>query len=187
MEISVNTTSSTRPMGITITSWLWIVAGAFITFGAVMGGVAYSLMRQTDKPGIQGSDAPAGFWLMNLMLQNFGAVLAAQFVIAVVAICAGIDLLRLKSWARSAIEALCWLGVLWTIGFGIYWVYMWISMSSQMPSGAVPAGGNTFQVMGVVMGIVATLMFAIPLGIMIRYLRGHEVRGAIAGHTPAYS
>jgi len=183
----MNTTSSTRPTGIKITAWLWIVAGAFMIFSAVMGGFAYSMMRQMDKPGIPGGEAPAGFGLMNLMFQNVGAVLAVQCVIAVVAIWAGIDLLRLKAWARSAIEALCWLGVLWTVGFGIYWVYMWISMTGQMPSGPAPAGGDTFQVMGVVMGVIGMLMFAIPLGIMIRYLRGREVRGAITGQATAYS
>ncbi len=181
----MNTTSPTRPTGVTITAWLWIVVGAFMIFSAVMGGLAYSVMRQLDKPGVTGGNVPPGFELMNFMFQNFGAVLAVQCVVAVVAIWAGIDLLRLKAWARSAIEALCWLGVLWTVGFGIYWLYMWISMTGQMPSGAVPGGGDTFQVMGLVMGVVGMLMFAIPLGIMIRYLRGREVRGAITG--PAYS
>ena len=104
------------------------------------------------------------------------ALLAVQCAIAVIAIWAGIDLLRLKAWARSAIETLCWLGVVWTVGFGIYWVYMWISMTGQTPSGAVPPGGDSFQVMGAVMGVVGMLMFAVPLGIMIRYLRGSEVR-----------
>ena len=130
---------------------------------------------------------PAGFGLMNLMLQNVGAVLTVQCLVAVVAIWAGIDLLRLKAWARSAIEALCWVGVLWTIGFGIYWVYMWISMTGQMPRGAMPDSGDTFQMMGAVMGVIGTLVFAIPLGIMIRYLRGGEVRSAITNHATGYS
>lgn len=140
-------------------------------FSALMGGLGYSMMRQ---PGMHGADLPREFALMNLVFQNFGVLVAVQCVIAVAALWAGIELLRLKAWARSAVEVLSWLGLLWTVGFGIYWVYMWVSMTGQ-----APADAGSFQVMGAAMGIVVTLIFAVPLAIMIRYLRSHEARQAM--------
>ena len=179
MDTSMSAISRARPTGITITAWLWIVVGALMLFSAVMGGFAYSMMQQAGKPGMPGGGFPPEFAMMNLLFRNFGAVLAVQCAVALIAIWAGIDLLRLKAWARSAIEALSWVGVIWTLGFGIYWAYMWISMTGQMPKDAAPPGMDTFQVMGAVMGVVAMLMFAVPLVLMIRYLRGSEARGAI--------
>ena len=152
-------------------------------FSAVMGGFAYSMMREVGTPTAADGNAPPGFGLMYLMFENFSVLLVVQCVVAVVAIWAGIDLLRLKAWARLAIEVLCWLAVLWTVGFGIYWIHMWISMTGQAPISAGPAGSHAFQVMGVVMDVVATLVFAIPLGIMIRYLRSREARSAFDGRA----
>lgn len=173
MDTSMGTDSSARPTGITIIGWLWLVIGAFMLFSALMGGLGYSMMRQ---PGMQSAaDLPREFALMNWVFQNFAALVAVQCVIAVVALWAGIDLLRLKAWARSAVEVLCWVGVIWTLGFGIYWVYMWISMAGQ-----APAAADASRWIGAAMGAVVTLVFAVPLAIMIRYLRGNEARQAMS-------
>lgn len=172
MNTSMSADPSARPTGITITGWLWVVIGAFMLFSALMGGLGYSMMRQ---PGIHGADLPREFALMDFVFQNFGVLVAVQSVIAVIALWAGIDLLRLKAWARSAVEVLSWLGLVWTVGFGIYWVYMWVSMTGQ-----ASAGPDASQWMGAAMGAVVTLVFAIPLVIMIRYLRGNEARQAMS-------
>jgi len=172
MNASMSTDQSARPTGITVTGWVWVVIGAFMLFSALMGGLGYLMMRQ---PGMQGADLLREFALMNLVFQNFGVLVAVQCVIAVAALWAGIDLLRLKAWARSAVEVLSWLGLLWTVGFGVYWIYMWTSMTGQ-----APAEADAFQLMGAVMGTVVTLVFAVPLAIMIRYLRSNEVRQAMS-------
>lgn len=171
--------ASTRPTGLTITAWVWIALGVFMILAAVMGGLAYSTMRQME-PGIPGPGMPREFALMTFVFQNFGVLLVLQFAIAVIAISAGVALLRLRGWGRGAIEALSWLAVVYTVGFGVYWVYMWTSMTGSMPQAAGSGSGDTFQVMGAVMGIVGTAVFAVPLGIMIWYLRSTEVRQAIS-------
>jgi hypothetical protein len=181
--MATETTMSARPTGITITASLWIVVGVFMLFSAVMGGLLYWIMRPMDMPGMQAGELPPEFIIMNRVFQNFGVFVGIQCIVALVGIWAGIDLLRLKGWARSAIEVLCWLGVVWTIGFAGYWVYMWISMTGEAPRGAGPIG--TFQLMGAIMGVFGMLIFAVPLGMMIRYLRGNQVREAIARATPA--
>ncbi len=56
---------------------------------------------------------------------------------------------------------------------------MWLAMSSQIPPGApVPGGADMFTIMGAAVGVVVIALFAIPLLIMIRYLRGSEARTA---------
>ena len=109
------------------------------------------------------------------------------------------DLLRLKcsmsnmvrpNFSRSGRaearrEVLSWLAFLYTVGFGIFWVYMWVSMTGQVPTHGAPINAQSFQLMGAVMGVIVIAVFAVPLWIMIRYLRGAEVRAAIASaHRP---
>jgi TRAP-type C4-dicarboxylate transport system permease small subunit len=173
-----------RPTGITITAWLWIVMGVLMALSGLMGVFAYSMMQQMGSPPMP-SDAPAGYVPMNKMFQYFGALLVAQTVAAILAVSAGIALLYLKAWARTTLEILSWLAFLYCVGFGIFWVYTWISMTGHAPTGETPFDTSTFQIMGAVMGLVVILVFAAPLWIMIRYLRGNEVRTAISSAKSA--
>lgn len=168
-----------RPTGITITAWLWIVMGSLMIFSAVMGGFAYTMMGNMSLPPSSSSEMPAGFAVMNSIFQYFGVLLLLQGTVAVVAVWAGVSLLRLRQWARTAIEVLSWIAFLYTVGFGFFWVYMWVSMTGQVPAGSAPVNVDSFQVMGAVMGVIVTAVFAVPLWIMIRYLRGAEARSAI--------
>lgn len=161
-----------RPTGITVTAWVWIGGGVLMLLSAAMAGLSYSMSVHMGPPDAKGF--PPEFALMNLLFRNFAVLIVLQCVVALVAIWAGVDLLRLKAWARSAVEVLSWLGLVWTVGFGAYWVYMWLSMTGQ-----APAGADMFQMMGAAMGVVVTFAFAVPLVIMIRYLRGHEARQAV--------
>jgi hypothetical protein len=169
-----------RPTGITITAWLWIAMGGLMILGAVMGGFAYTMMGKMGPPPQPSTEMPSGFAVMYSISQYFGVLLLLQSIVAVVAIGAGVSFLRLKQWARTTLEVLSWLAFLYTVGFGIFWVYMWISMTGQTPTRGAPADPVSFQLMGAVMGVIVTAVFAVPLWIMIRYLRGAEVRTAIA-------
>lgn len=176
-------TAAKRPTGITITAWLWIVMGGLMMFSAVMGGVAYSMMGEMGAP--PSTEMPPEFALMNSVFQNFGALLLIQGCVAIVAFWAGISLLRLRQWARTTIEILSWIGFLYTVGFGIFWIYMWVAMTGQVPTQGGSDGADSFQLMGAVMGGIVTAVFAVPLWIMIRYLRGAEMRDAIANANQA--
>jgi hypothetical protein len=169
-----------RPTGITITAWLWIAMGGLMILSAVMSGFAYNMMGKMGAPPPPSVEMPAGFALMNSVFQNFGVLLLLQGIVAVVAIWAGVSLLRLKQWARTTIEVLSWLALFYTVGFGIFWIYMWVSMTGQVPTHGAPRSADSFQLMGAVMGVIVTAVFAVPLWIMIRYLRGAEARSAIA-------
>jgi len=58
----------------------------------------------------------------------------------------------------------------------VFWVINWVSMSS----GHGPRG---FDIMGAVMGVVITGIYGVPLGIMLKYLRGPKVKNAINGNA----
>lgn len=95
-----------------------------------------------------------------------------QVGLASLGLVSGINLLRLKAWARNVLEVRSWLLLLFVLGFMVFWIFSWVSItSSHAPSG--------FGVMGVLLGVVITGIYGVPLGIMIKYLRGPKVRYAI--------
>ena len=176
----MTTQHTPRPTGITVTAWLWIAAGLLMLFSGAMGAIVYSTMGQTERPVVLNPDLAPEFAFMNFVFQYFGYLLALQAAAAVIAIWAGIGLLRLKSWARTVIEALSWLALAYIVGFGGYWLYLWNGTGIHVPSGTAPTGAGLFDAMGTVMSVIVTAIFAVPLLIMIGYLRGREVRESIS-------
>ena len=103
-----------------------------------------------------------------------------QMGVGMVGLVSGINFLKLKAWSRNALEILAWILFLFTVGFGVYWEYGWITMTS----GHVCRG---FNMMGALMGLIVIGMFSVALGIMLKYLRGHKVKGAITGTAESIS
>lgn len=180
--------TSKRPTGITITGWLWIATGGLMTLSGVMAGFAYSTMGRMGPPPTVPADMPSGFVVMNSIFQYFGLLIVVQLIVAALAVWSGIGLLRLKAWARTIIEVLSWLALAYCVGFGIFWVYSWIAMTGHMPpNSSAPVDANAFQWLGAAMGVVVTAVFAVPLLIMIRYLRGTEARAATQRPAQAHA
>lgn len=168
-----------RPTGITITAWLWIATGGLMIFSGVMAGFAYAVAGLMGQPPTEPADIPSELMLMNIIFRYFGVFVVVQLIVAALALWSGIGLLKLKAWARTAIEALSWLALVYCLAFGVFWVYTWVSVAGQVPpSAGAPVDLDAFQFMGAIMGLVVTAMFTVPLWFMIRYLRGAEARAA---------
>jgi len=167
----------------TVIAWAWIAIGVLMALGALMGALALFAMRQMGPPPPLPQDAVAVFVVMDFIVRHFEILLVAQGLIAVLAIRAGIGFLGSKAWSRTTLEVLSWCALAYFIGFGIFWIYGWLSMGPPSAKGALDDMG-TFDLVGVVMAAVMIAVFAVPFGFMIRYLRGNVVRDAIASARP---
>ncbi len=172
-----------RPTGVSVIAWGWIITGGLMGFSGVMALLALSFMPAIlSQPELE-SQMPAGFWPMMSMFRYFTLLVLVQLAVAVVAVVAGIQFLKLRSWARTVLEVIAWLSVIYVIGFGVFWLFMWSTISGQLPQEGAPFDSRTFEIFGLVMGAFVTLVFAVSLGITIKYLRGKVVRGAIQHAT----
>ena len=111
---------------------------------------------------------------MPSIMKYFSYIAVAQLLVAIIGLVSGINFLKLKSWSRIVLEILTWLFILFVVGFGIYWEFGWLTMAS----GNGPKG---FNVMGAVMGLVIIGIYGVPLGIMLKYLRGDRVKNSMTG------
>ena len=155
-----------RPTCVSVIGWAWIVIGGLMCFSAVMGILMSLSMRQMmhARPHL-GEDVPTIFKL-------FPLIAFAQVCVGALALVSGIHFLKLRAWARSVLTVLTALLLVFVVGFGIFWVVMWVSVTDE---GAPPG----FEAMGLIMGIFNTALFGVPLGIMLKYLVGDRVKGAM--------
>jgi hypothetical protein len=153
-----------RPTCVTVIGWTWIILGGLMCLSATMAlfsSVMIGKMAQEDPN-------------MPFIFKIFPLLATVQIGFAVLGLVSGINFLKLKSWARNVLEGLTWLLLIFILGFMVFWVFSWVSMSS----GHGPKG---FDIIGAVMGVVITGIYGVPLGIMLKYLRGDKIKNAIAG------
>jgi hypothetical protein len=106
-------------------------------------------------------------------LPLLAAAAVVQMAAAALGLVAGIQFLRLKAWARLALEALTWFLLIFVFGFMAFWILNRVSNTS----GHAFAG---FTLMGAFMGVVIMGIYGVPLGIMLRHLRGESIRKVMA-------
>ncbi len=153
-----------RPTCVTVIGWAWIIIGGLMCLSAGMAlfsTIMITTMMQEEQ------DAPLIFYIFPLLA-------IVQIGIGSLGVVAGIQFLKLKAWARSALEVLTWLFLLFVLGFMVFWLIIWVSITSAH-------GADSLGIMGAVMGVVMTGIYGIPLGIMLKYLRGSKVRNAVNG------
>lgn len=169
----------TVPSGLKLTAWLWIASGILMAFSGAMAALVYVLMGQLPPPN---DGMPGGVRALITLFRHFDALIVLQLAVAFLAIWSGMALLQLKGWARTVLESLSWLGLAYLLGFCIFWIETWLALAGGQAAAA--DGARAYHLMGIGMAVVVTLAFALPLAIMVRYLRSAEARAATAPLEP---
>jgi uncharacterized protein YneF (UPF0154 family) len=171
-----------RPTSITVIGWIFIVTAILMIFSGGIAFIAFNYMKQIaeEMPPIA-EELPNQFRIMRIFFQNFGILALLQIAFAIFVLMASIHFLHLRKWARSALEIVAWLGLVYVVGFGIFWVVSWIGITSGIPVSVGHSGPPPmFTVVGAVMGCVVTVVWAVPLIIIIIFLRGKIIKDAVS-------
>ena len=80
------------------------------------------------------------------MIQYFDILILVQAVFAAYLLIAAIKFLKLRAWARTVLEVVCWLGLAYMVGFTGFWISGWIAMTQighlYLCTGDPSSGGN---------------------------------------------
>ena len=177
----MNAVQKKRPTAVTVIGWIFIAGAILMILSGGMGFAAFSFMQQLGEempPTFEG--APFQFGVMEVIFQHFGLIAMVQVALAVFILIASIQFLRLRRWARTALEVIAWLGLVYIVGFGIFWVASWLDITSSIPVTEGTSGPSSiFDIVGAIMGSVVALAWAVPLVVIIILLRGKTIRGAL--------
>ncbi len=159
-----------RPTCITVIGWAWIIIGSLMCFSAAMALFSSVMIDHMSHM------SPEAQRNMPVVFRYFTLLAVIQLGVAITGLFSGINFLKLKAWSRSILEILTWILLLSILGFVFYLEYRWLFMSS----GHGPRG---FDIIGAVMSVAFIGFYGVPLGIMIKYLRGDKVKNAIIGNA----
>ncbi len=159
---------SERPRAVTIVGWVWLLAAAsriLDGFLALLVWKVGGLEREIPfVPSVVDMAAIRRFAVPSLVVQILLAAAIAW---------AAFELLRLKSWARTAIVAASVLGILGMAALGAY-----VYSSTVRAASAAGVAADQVRAAAIGAGAVITLVGAAFFGTTIFLLSGSSVRRA---------
>lgn len=158
-----------------VIGWIFIVIGGLMIFSGVMALIVHSSIRQMGGsfPPMS-SDAPGSFHIMATLFEHIVPLVTIQITFGVFMSYAGSQFLKLRPWARAALEIISWLGLAYVICFGIFFINSWVNISTPAHDTMPPM----FNTMGLITAIVIVIVQAAPIVVIIKFLRGPAIRDA---------
>ncbi|MGE5277445.1 MAG: hypothetical protein ACM3SU_10660 [Acidobacteriota bacterium] len=165
-----------RPRAVTVIGAVWLIFGVFRVLSGLLGLAIWQFGGLQEMSSGKGffSELPGG-WVLRLGFRHFGASLLLQIVVGIAIAISAYALLRLRPWARTVIEVLCWLGLTFVVCFAAMWALFW----TRVPQAAARPAWTASVGVAVALGICGGLAAAFVA--MIRSLRRPEIRGAFGG------
>ena len=171
-------------------AWLSVAMGVLMAFSSLMGLLLAAAAAAAMPQIVADASALLGG---GLDMQSVDAAVGAlrwlsiaQLPLAALVLWSGIDLLRLRPWARAANEVFCWLTLLALALYALYALWQWLWPAASPASAAdmqdlVGLDMAGLRTMVLVVEVVVLAVFFFPTLAVLRYLRGPQARAAVAG------
>lgn len=167
-----------RPRAVTIVGWIWLVAAALRFVNGLLGLVVWKvggLDRGLPFLPERMGGVEVRVVGMEAMMGRATEILVAQVLVSGFVAFAAFELLRLKAWSRTAIDAVSWLGIAGMAGLGVY-----VYASTARLALESPAEAATIRMAGAGAGVFIAVLGAAFFGGTIYFLRRADVRRAFA-------
>lgn len=155
---------------ITVIGSLSLALGTLAAFGGLTGLLVSLVMPVSSASRLQ---QLGGMALPSL----FRLIAAVQLVAGGAMIVGGGAFLRLRAWARTLLETLAWLGLLYNITFAALWI------GFLMPKFRGTPGNAAILPVTTAAGLLIDIAFCAALAFVISVLRGPAVRSAMAARA----
>jgi hypothetical protein len=162
------------PRGVKALGWSCLVFGAFLLGVAALSLALWLLVPEAFEPAM--SALPGELEGIRWLRAHWTAYTLGQAVVGAAHLAVGMGLLRLKAWARAALEAICWLALAVTL------VSVW-GLRSSFSSAAAD-----FLLPGWLLGLIGLLLSVaqlVGLVLLIRFLRREKTRAVFASGARA--
>ena len=171
-----------RPRAVTAIGRIWLVAGILFLAVAVVDLILWFALRPA-MPTILGyaAEREPGFRLLGPYFEHYATIKFLEAVFASAVVVSAYHFLKLRPWARGALEAASWLYLAYLLAFvGFsYWARRHLSVEPSAMAARAHARERLLGGLGVGVLLVAGLVW------MIVVLRGRRLRDAFQPGTGA--
>lgn len=167
-----------RPRAVTIIGWVWVVVAVVSLCRALVNLAVWSVLEPA-APSLFGnvlSQTP-NLWLVRPLLDHMKLMMSLQAVWWIAVGVSAFGLLRLRPWARVAMQGVAWALLAYTLLFAIFWLTIFRAIPGP-GAGGPQFSGSAHRTLILVGGLAACALIAAALVTMIRPLRSAAVRQA---------
>ena len=172
-----------RPRSVTVIGWLWLIVGVLVLCRTVVNMVVWKFLRPDLLAVLEsfGEVPERQQRLLRLLLDHLTTIQAYEAIFSAAVILIALRFLRLRPWARAAMEAVCWIVLVFVGLFGVFWVWLCGGVAAASPS----PSARSLETIGLPLGLAVCLAAAVGLAVTIARLRSSRVRGAFGSSSPA--
>jgi hypothetical protein len=167
-----------RPRAVTVIGWVWIVLSGILLLKALLNLLTWSVLHSTAPALLQTfGERYANMPFVQAILAHADVMLLTQATFWTLVLISGWNLLRLRPWARVAIQAVCCLGIVYAAGLLIFWFAIWrkAGLATRDPSLT-----ESMRSLALFTGIGACILLGSLFGVMLVFLQSSSLRGAFA-------
>lgn len=165
-----------KPASIALIGWMFIVFAILLILSGAMGFLVVGLIKTMPEILEEMPNDLLGYLnSMPMIFQNLEFLSILQIAFAVIILVTSTYFLKFRTWARTGLEVICWCGLVASAGFSVLMIFGTIeTMSASAECRTLPVSGFIL----IVLNIVLTVLFAFPIILIIRSLRGKTMRQA---------
>jgi hypothetical protein len=167
-----------RPKAVTVIGRLWIVLAALSLFRSLVNLILWSVL-QPALPSLfnMAVTQQPQTWFLEPLFRHFVAWETARALLAVAIGVSAYFFLRLRPWARVAIEVVTWLALLYAACFAVFWASVWgRTFARAVASGSLSARSQ--GPMGFLIGIAFFMAVVAGSAAVLGLLRSRRVKAA---------
>jgi hypothetical protein len=171
-----------RPRSVTLIGWVWLIFAIVAALKSAVSLIVWKVI-QPAVPALIG-DAAAQSPRLSFLRPLFAYMTELTIIRIVVWIgiaAAAVALLRLRPWARVAIQAVCATALVYVAGFTVLWGLSFGILQKDPPAG--PSVPGSYRTIGLALGLGICLAAAAGLVTIIALLRKPETRAAFRPTT----
>lgn len=170
-----------RPASIQVIGGLYLAGGILSTLSGLLGYLAapaqISLTLQSFPDAPSGSNPLSAFLSF---IQHLRLLVGIQTAISTFTLIVAWQFLKLRDWARTALEGLSWFCLLLGMAAEGLWIWYWRRALTRIPSlEELPDLHSTFLTVGWVLSSLLFLVWILPLVIILVFLRGSKIKQAM--------
>jgi len=165
-----------RPTSVSVIGWLWIGI-AILALLANGGALVFHLIEEQpvsqDMPAAD-ADERGSRQEADLLFRHMPIIASFMVALAVYTVVAASYFLKLRSWARTSLEAVSWVGLVLLVASSVYHIVLFRNRFGMF-------GSVSESVVPVVVVVMSLVYYGVPLAVIIRFLRGETIRRAMNG------